>query len=243
MSDTPPPQTACCSQPQADWPLPQPLPGLVLHSCRFDPARLAADDFERSGLTPPPAIARAAAKRQSEFLAGRLCAASALRQLAGSASYPARGADDAPCWPAGIAGSITHSHGWAAALVSRRDAWRSLGLDAENLLDSARAERLAGEILVADELRRFHALEAAERGHYLTLCFSLKESLFKALYPLVQRRFYFHAAALVEQDGNGRVRLQLREDLHAEWRAGAELDGQFGLCEERLLSLVSIPAP
>lgn len=237
-----PPTPPCCSPPQADWPLPQPLPGLVLHSCRFDVARLAADDFARCGLTPPPAIARAAAKRRSEFLAGRLCAASALQQLAGSASFPARGADDAPCWPAGIAGSITHSHGWAAALVGRQAAWRSLGLDAENLLDSARAERLAGEILVADELQRFYALAADQRGRYLTLCFSLKESLFKALYPLVQRRFYFHAAALVEQDGNGRVRLQLREDLHAEWRAGAELEGLFALREERLLSLVAIPA-
>ncbi|HYQ37316.1 MAG TPA: 4'-phosphopantetheinyl transferase superfamily protein [Pseudomonas sp.] len=242
MTASTPLPPACCSTPVADWPLPQALPGLILHSCRFDPARLTEGDFARSGLTPPPAIARAAHKRQSEFLAGRLCAASALRQLSGHASFPARGADDAPCWPAGTTGSITHSHGWAAALVGPSDAWRGLGLDAENLLSSDRAERLAGEILTPAELQHFQRLPVAARGTYLTLCFSLKESLFKALYPLVRRRFYFHAAALVEQADNGQVRLQLREDLDAEWTVGACLEGQYGIREERLLSLVSIPA-
>ena len=58
----------------------------------------------------------------------------------------------------------------------------------------------------------------------------------------MQRRFYFQAAALVEQDGNGRVRLQLREELGGEWIAGTCLEGQFALHEERLLSLVAIPA-
>ena len=242
MSAPTPPLPACCSAPQTDWPLPQALPGLILHSCRFDPAQLAADDFARSRLLPPPGIATAARKRQSEFLAGRLCAASALRLLSGTASFPPRGEDNAPCWPAGVTGSITHSHGWAAALVGPSDTWRGLGLDAEPLLTAERAERLAEQILTPAELQHFRQLPGDERAPYLTLCFSLKESLFKALYPLVQRRFYFHAAALVEQAGNGRVRLQLREDLSAEWRLGSCLEGQFVLREERLLSLVAIPA-
>jgi enterobactin synthetase component D len=241
MFAPPPTLPTCCSALQTDWPLPQALPGLILHSCRFDPAQLAEGDFARSRLTPPPGIARAVPKRQSEFLAGRLCAASALHQLSGTASFPARGEDNAPCWPSGITGSITHSHGWAAALVGHGDAWRGLGLDAEHLLSAERAERLAGEVLTPAELQHFRQLPAEQRAPYLTLCFSLKESLFKALYPLVQRRFYFHAAALVEQADNGRVRLQLCEDLSAEWRLGSCLEGQFVIRDERLLSLVAIP--
>lgn len=242
MNAPPSPTPPFCSPPAADWPLPRPLPGLLLHSCRFDPAQLDPGDFARCGLIPPPAIADAAAKRQSEFLAGRLCAASALRALHGRADYPARGADNAPCWPAGSLGSITHSHGWAAALVGAQSAWRGLGLDAEPLIPASRAERLAGEILTPAELAQFRRLPEDTRGRYLTLCFSLKESLFKALYPLVQRRFWFQAAALVEQDDNGRVRLQLREELGGEWIAGTCLEGQFALHETRLLSLVAIPA-
>lgn len=242
MSNPAPALPACCEAPRDHWPLPVALPGLHLHSCRFDPARLAADDFARCALEPPPGIASAATKRQSEYLAGRLCAASALAALSGQPHYPARGADNAPCWPPGLLGSITHSHGWAAALVGRRDAWRGLGLDAERLLPGARAERLAGEILTADELAHFHALPASERGAHLTLCFSLKESLFKALYPLVGRRFYFHAAALVSHGEDGRACLELREELGAGWHRGARLDGQFAVDDGRLLSLVAIPA-
>lgn len=236
------PLPACCSLPVTDWVLPQALPGLHLHSCRFDPALFAAGDFARCALEPPPGIATAARKRQSEFLAGRLCAASALQALCGSASFPSRGADSAPCWPTGTTGSITHSHGWAAALVGACDAWRGLGLDAEPLLTDERAARLAGEILTPAELAHFQRLPDEQRATYLTLCFSLKESLFKALYPLVQRRFYFQAAALVEQADSGLVRLQLREDLDGEWRQGRCLEGQFALREERLLSLVWIAA-
>lgn len=241
MTTPPPSLPTCCSAPQTAWPLPQPLPGLILHSCRFDPAQLAEGDFARCGLTPPPGIATAVPKRRSEFLAGRLCAASALQALCGRADYPARGADNAPCWPAGTTGSITHSQGWAAALVGHSDAWRGLGLDAETLLSAERAERLASEILTPAELQHFRRLPDDERAVYLTLSFSLKESLFKALYPLVQRRFYFQSAALVEQAGNGLVRLQLREDLDAEWTRDAVLDGQFSLRDGRLLSLVWVP--
>ncbi|MGA9660800.1 MAG: 4'-phosphopantetheinyl transferase, partial [Pseudomonas alloputida] len=38
---------ACCAPLQHHWPLPHPLPGAVLVSCAFDPAHLAADDFQR----------------------------------------------------------------------------------------------------------------------------------------------------------------------------------------------------
>lgn len=232
---------ACCSAPRAEWPLPQALPGLHLYSCRFDPARLQADDFARCALPVPERIARAAAKRQSEYLAGRLCAASALAALDGCARYPERGADHAPCWPAGTLGSITHSHGWAAALAGERRLWRGLGIDAERLLDPARAERLATQILTPDEHETFLRLPADGRGLHLTLTFSLKESLFKALYPLVGRRFGFQAAALLEHDGQ-RARLELRENLGGEWPQGSCLHGQFAVHEDRLLSLVGIPA-
>lgn len=235
------PLPACCSAPVADWTLPQGLPGLHLHSCRFDPARFAADDFARCALEPPPGIATAVHKRQSEFLAGRLCAASALRALCGQASYPPRGADNAPRWPQGSLGSITHSHGWAAALVGTQEAWRGLGLDAERLLDASRAERLAAEILTTDELVRFRRLPEEERGPHLTLCFSLKESLFKALYPLTLTRFYFHDAELLEMDHDS-ARLRLLIDLHPDWRTGTELDGQFALFDNKVLSLVAVAA-
>ncbi|MBD2839203.1 4'-phosphopantetheinyl transferase superfamily protein [Pseudomonas sp. JM0905a] len=232
---------ACCSPFDATWPFPEALPGVVMHSCRFDPALLAADDFPRSAIAAPANIQRSVAKRQAEFLAGRLCARSALLALTGRADVPALGEDRAPVWPAGISGSISHSHGLATALVASNTQWRGLGLDLEERMSAERALRLAKEILTPAELQRLDGLTPEQKAERITLAFSIKESLFKALYPLVRKRFYFHDAEMLDCDG-ARARLRLLIDLSGEWKAGSELDGWHCLFQDRVLSLVAIQA-
>ncbi|MCK1783130.1 4'-phosphopantetheinyl transferase superfamily protein [Pseudomonas sp. TNT11] len=234
------PLPACCTPLDAHWPLPDPLPGTVLLSTRFDPALLIADDFQRSAVPPPASIQRSVAKRQAEFLAGRLCARAALQQLDNLDCVPAIGEDRAPVWPQHISGSITHSSGHAAAIVGHKAQWRGLGMDLENVLSLERAERLAGEILTAAELQRMAMLPREQHALLVTLTFSAKESLFKALYPIVQKRFYFEHAEVLEWSENGQVRLRLLTDLSEEWRHGKELVGQFAVDGEQLLSLVAI---
>ncbi|MDB5979254.1 MAG: 4-phosphopantetheinyl transferase [Pseudomonas sp.] len=233
---------ACCPTLQSHWPLPNALPGVVLVSGVFDHKQLSDGDFQRCSIDAPANIQRSVAKRQAEFLAGRLCAREALHRLDGRLYVPEIGEDRAPVWPVDIAGSITHSHGWAAAIVSSRKHWRGLGMDMENLLEHDRAERLAGEILTPDELQRMAAGPAEQLALLVTLTFSAKESLFKALYPLVQKRFYFEDAQLLEWSADGHARLRLQIDLSSEWRNGSELDAQFSVHNGRLLSLVSVAA-
>ncbi|SEJ05714.1 4'-phosphopantetheinyl transferase [Pseudomonas sp. NFR16] len=232
----------CCPALTHHWPLPQPLADVVLVSTPFDPHKLADGDFQRCLIDPPASIQRSVAKRQAEFLAGRLCAREAMRLLDGRTHVPPIGDDRAPVWPEGLCGSITHSTGWAAAIVARRQHWRGLGMDAEQLMSNERALRLAGEILTADELKRMAAGPEDQVAHQVTLTFSLKESLFKALYPLVLKRFYFEDAELLEWSDDGRARLRLKIDLSAEWHDGKELEAQFGVRDGQLLSLVAIPA-
>ena len=232
----------CCTPLDADWPLPFVLPDTVLLGTHFDTTQLASDDFLRSAIEPPASIQRSVAKRQAEFLAGRVCARAALHQLEGLSFIPAIGEDRAPVWPAHITGSITHSTGRAAAIVANKAHWRGLGMDLENLLDAARAERLAGEILTGPELQRMAAGIGDQLAMLVTLTFSVKESLFKALYPIVQKRFYFEHAEVLEWNEGGEVRLRLLTDLSSEWRSGIELDAQFAVMDGQLLSLVSIKA-
>jgi enterobactin synthetase component D len=229
---------ACCAPLDHHWPLPWPMPAARLVRTRFDPTLLQADDFSRH-LVPPP---RGVAKRQSEFLAGRLCARAALLRLTGEVSTPVAGPEGAPQWPEGVVGSITHGAGWAAVVVAPSNHYLGIGLDLELLLSAERAERLAGQILTPNELQRLHTLQPEQYAHLVTLTFSLKESLFKALYPLVQKRFYFEHAELLSWSPEGRARLRLLTDLSADWPAGRELDGQFSQFDGRLLSLVSVPA-
>lgn len=229
---------ACCTPPQRQWLLPRPLADVHLVSTRFEPAQLEQGDFQRWGIAP----LEAATKRQAEYLAGRICAHEALRHATGTPAVPAIGEDRAPCWPADATGSITHGAGFAAAIAARREHWLGLGLDVEKRLTVARADRLVEQILTPRELQGYRSLNDEHRALLLTLTFSIKESLFKALYPLVNKRFYFQDAELLAHGEDGQARLQLLTDLSPQWRNGAQLDGQFALMDDYLLSLVSIPA-
>lgn len=216
---------------------PAPLPATRLVSACFDASQLRPEDFLSCAIAP----VRGVAKRQAEYLAGRLCAREALRLLCGQALVPGRDEDGVPLWPAGLVGSITHGAGRAAAMVALARDWRGLGIDLEKHLSSERAAKLAGEILTPAELQRAAGLEPEAFARRVTLTFSLKESLFKALYPLVLNRFYFHDAELLAVDGET-ARLRLLLDLHADWPRGSELLGRFSADASHLLSLVAVPA-
>jgi enterobactin synthetase component D len=64
--------------------------------------------------------------------------------------------------------------------------------------------------------------------------------LFKALYPIVLKRFYFEDAELLEWAENGSARLRLKIDLSPEWHSGKALNAQFSVQDGQLLSLVAI---
>ena len=235
MTQTPPPPQGC-SPSLSDWPWPSDANGLSLHRCQFDPTRLDGNDFARLGIS----AIQGAAKRQMEYLAGRYCAAAALRSF-DCLAVPERGADRAPLWPAGFCGSISHSHGVALAVVGRQSAWRSLGLDLEARLSDERARRLCAEILTPAEQQRLQSLPGDAQATRVSLTFSLKESLFKALYPLTGVRFYFQDAELLMAD-QGMAQLRLLKSLSAEWTAGRELPARHTEIDGQLLSLVAVAA-
>ena len=228
---------ACCTALSDHWPLPHPQSSLRLVSTRFDPALLHAQDFTRCAIEPVKGVA----KRQTEYLAGRLCARTAIMQLTGAAHTPGIAADRAPLWPAATLGAITHGSGWAGAVVGNSSQWRGLGLDIERIMPASRAQRLAAEILTPGELERLASLPTEQHAQRISLTFSLKESLFKALYPQVRRHFYFQDAELLSVSAEHKVRLRLLIDLHADWPAGSHVEGQFVEFDGYLLSLVSIP--
>lgn len=115
-------------------------------------------------------------------------------------------------------------------------------MDLENLLSDERAKRLAKEILTPDELQRMASGPAEHIAQWVTLTFSVKESLFKALFPIVEQRFYFEHAEVLSWSPEGHIRLRLLTDLSAQWHHGSELDAQFCVTDGQLLSVVAIKA-
>lgn len=123
----------------------------------------------------PHSLQRANAQRRSEYLAGRVCCADALHCLKLPVLVGRRGR--APIWPEGAVGSITHNESCAIAVVSTQH--QRIGVDcattiSENILH-----------LVAPHICRKEELDTCPKGlpvsEYVTLAFSAKESLYKAL--------------------------------------------------------------
>ena len=224
---------------QQHWPFPTPLAGCSLVSACFSEQAVSAELFTHYAITAPKAVT----KRQAEFLAARLCAREALRRQTGHPSLPTQQDNSrAPSWPHNSCGSMTHSHGLCAAIVGDSTYWQGLGLDLEKPISSERAQRVAKTILTADEYSAYSSLDDATAAIYLTLVFSLKESLFKALNPLTGTYFGFYDAQVLDLlvAEQGHARLRLCKDLSATWRSGDELDGQFTYLHGSALTLVSV---
>lgn len=224
-------------------PGPLALPKTHLVITRFDHAPVDEQEFCRARIPLPPGLHHASAKRRAEFLAGRRCAQRALLLLNGKECVPGMRQDRAPQWPSGCVGSITHSDSWAAALVAHQTDYLGLGLDIERCLSNDEGKKLATSLLTAAERARLSQLAPEQLGLMVTLIFSVKESLFKALYPLVGIRFYFADAELTEWNmTTGRARLRLLSHLGPAWPQGKELDARFYYAEQHIFSLVALPA-
>ncbi len=139
-------------------------------------------------------LANAVARRQAEHLASRIAAVAALRAAGAPFSPPGIGAHREPRWPAGFTGSITHTghRAWAVAITTPG----GIGIDVENLMDAQTARELAPGIIDNEE-RALLARTPLPFASALTLAFSAKESLFKALFPQVGDWFGFDCAKVV----------------------------------------------
>ncbi|WP_456269820.1 4'-phosphopantetheinyl transferase superfamily protein [Kushneria sp. AK178] len=223
------------------WPFVSPARGARLSMTAFDVQRFDDSAFAAFGMALPDSLSRAVAKRRAEYLAGRVCARHALAALDIHVSALPSLADRRVDWPVPARGSITHAHDLAAALVGTAPAHQGLGVDAERWLTPERADYLAASILTPVEQQAAGALTPDQRARLVTLTFSLKESLFKALYPLTGTRFYFHDARVEAIDpaaASGQCLMTLDRSLSREWPSGTRLTGDFATLDDHALTAV-----
>lgn len=164
----------------------------TVHHVTFDPTTFT--DADLLWLPHHAELANAGRKRKAEHLAGRIAAAHALPDH----TVPGIGPSGEPLWPEGISGSITHSGTQAmAVVVSHPDA--RVGIDCEAILPDREAREIQDGIIDAQE-----AMCLTRSGYpfalALTLTFSAKESLFKALFPQVKTFMDFDCARITRLD-------------------------------------------
>lgn len=121
--------------------------------------------------------------RMQSFATGRSCARNALLLMGHPLVAIPVGGNKAPVWPAGIAGSISHTRGLAGAFVCSTDHHPSIGLDIEH---KSVVDQSLWDILF-DEQEQAQISAATSPNERATLYFSMKEAYYKMQYPLTRR--------------------------------------------------------
>jgi 4'-phosphopantetheinyl transferase EntD len=159
------------------------------------PSGIAAAELRKpadaSLLDPEEALSvqKAVPKRVGEFAAGRLCARRALAEF-GIVGFALKMAPDrVPLWPESMVGSISHTRGFAAAVVAERRRFSSLGVDVEAAGGVKR--ELWRHICIPAESAWLESLPEAARACAATLVFSAKEAFYKCQYPVTGERMRF----------------------------------------------------
>jgi enterobactin synthetase component D len=180
--------------------LPAAFGALRYYLARFEPARFSASLFDTHQVAFPPALRNSVAKRQAEFLAGRLCARLALDRFGLGHETVVIGSRREPLWPQGYLGSITHNARYAAALVHPASQVRGLGIDIETRIDDAGRAAMLGLVVCDDEVQLLRSHATLPFDDLLTLVFSAKESFYKAAFAQVQAFFDYEAVRVIGID-------------------------------------------
>jgi len=182
----------------------------TLHRITFDPTTFT--DADLLWLPHHTQLANAGRKRKAEHLAGRIAAAHALPDY----TMPAIGPSGEPLWPQDISGSITHSGTQAIAVVTQYPVL--IGIDCETILSENEAREIKDGIIDTQEEPVLSRL-GYPFALALTLVFSAKESLFKALFPRVKSYMGFDCARVTMLD-DSTLTLALTRPL-ADYTEGA----------------------
>lgn len=188
------------------------------------------------------AVGRAVEQRRREFVTARACAREALARLGVPAQPIPAGARGEPVWPRGVVGSITHCTGYRACAVARAAELLTIGIDAE--LDAALPAGLIGDVALPEE-RRWLEQAAVERPgvSWDRLLFSIKESIYKAWFPLTRSWLGFEDASVEIDAVGGSFSAHLL--VPGPTIDGHMLDGFSGrwlAAEGLLLSAIAVPA-
>ncbi|WP_425248498.1 4'-phosphopantetheinyl transferase superfamily protein [Auritidibacter ignavus] len=135
-------------------------------------------------------VAGAVQTRRDEFRTGRHCAREALSRLGIPRAPILAGPHQEPLWPPAIVGSITHCDGFRAAAVARQSEICGLGIDVET--HGPLPPGVLCEVALPDEQSEVcDLLQRLPMIRWDRMLFSMKESVYKAWFPLHLRWLSF----------------------------------------------------
>jgi 4'-phosphopantetheinyl transferase EntD len=176
-------------------PIKEPVPDNILHKLRPNERRYA------EGLS---------GFRQMNWVAGRIAMHKAIGVLGIGQGDILTGPYGEPLLPEQATGSISHKDGLVVAFAARSKHGH-IGVDLEDGRGPAR--NVAEKVLTAEELRTVRSLPEERQWAATLMRFSIKEAVYKALFPYVRRYVGFREAHVdLEFNGPCRVKLNLEEN-------------------------------
>ena len=172
--------------------------------------------------------------RLATFAAGRRAARKALRQPGTTIE---RGEHGQPIWPAGAAGSITHTNEIALAVCwpsgSTSHSARSVGVDLENI--AAVSPESRQQICSQTELSAVASDLKLDTVVALALIFSAKEAAYKAVFPLFEEFVGYRQARIKVKEAE---RFEIRFDRSLRTAAAnPQLAGYYWVDGKHVLTL------
>jgi enterobactin synthetase component D len=207
--------------------------GAIGVEARYDLSAFHPALFTKLGVSKPEAMIKAVPKRQGEFLAGRVLVQTALRLLGHQKFSVAIGKHRAPIWPPGLSGSISHSEGRCVCVIVP-DERASVGIDIEKIASGRSFEAIFSQTLDSRERDMIASQAEFDVNVLASLVFSAKETLFKALYPIVGEYFDFDAAQLVYVPEGHELCLELTRTLHTTLPANSRFMVRFSIAADHV---------
>lgn len=182
-------------------------------------------------------IERAVAQRCREFAAGRTLARGLLRDAGADIDALLSDPDRVPIWPQTVFGSITHCGSLCAVAVVPVAHADGIGLDVEPAVPVP--EYLLPRIVRDTERAQLAALPSALRPLGGLLVFSIKEAVYKAIYPQCRVFLDFHQVEIAFEGDDGFVADVLVPA--AAPPAHARIHGRFRIADGHVASAVVLP--
>jgi 4'-phosphopantetheinyl transferase EntD len=180
-------------------------------------------------------ISHCANKRIDDFTRGRACAHRGLSELGIDNFSVLAGEKREPLWPAEIIGSITHTTGFAAAVVARHSEVEALGIDCE-IIASVDAD-LWERICTPTERARLEQLPQAQAQRQAALIFAAKEAFYKCQFPVSREWVGFEDVTIEVSAGRFRIIPQVHLPVAGGWVAS--LAGHYEFREPWVVTGVS----
>ncbi|MNG57158.1 4'-phosphopantetheinyl transferase Npt [compost metagenome] len=213
---------------------------LVLWYNAFDFRYFDKSLFSDFGVECPRLLTRAGPKRKAEYFAGRLAARRALQFLGCKTLDLPIGDHRLPQWPLGYRGSISHTRALAVSAVCQHDHYQAVGIDTETVFTVEQCTKLTSAIVSDAEWNDVirGGCELAQT-QLVTLIFSAKEALYKALYPHTLSFQDFSAAKLTWVcDKSAQFQIELTCDWSGDYSAGTHFTGWFQFFDHTVVTVI-----